>query len=80
VATLRATPPTISGISRVGNDITLKLTSVTGLTYQLQSSPALPLGWTDFGAAQTGSGGVLTFTDFGAVTNASARFYRLRVQ
>jgi T5SS/PEP-CTERM-associated repeat protein len=70
--------PTISSISRVGNDIVLKLTSVPGLTYQLQSSPALPSGWSDSGAAQTGTGGVLTFTDLGAATNASFLFYRVR--
>jgi alpha-tubulin suppressor-like RCC1 family protein len=81
LATLRATPPTISSISRVGNDIVIKLTSVPGLTYQLQSASSLqsPV-WTDSGAAQTGSGGVLTFTDFGAATNASSQFYRIRVQ
>jgi T5SS/PEP-CTERM-associated repeat protein len=72
--------PTISSISRVGNDIVLKLSSVLGLTYQLQSSPALPSGWADAGAPQSGSAGSLIFTDPGAATNAPSRFYRIRVQ
>jgi T5SS/PEP-CTERM-associated repeat protein len=71
-------PPTISSISHVGNDIVLKLTSVLGLTYQLQSSLALPSGWSDSGASQTGTGSALTFTDPGAATNESSLFYRVR--
>jgi T5SS/PEP-CTERM-associated repeat protein len=73
--------PTISSISRLGNDITLKLTSVPGLTYQLQSTTSLPLPvWSDIGTTQSGTDGVLTFTDFGAATNASFRYYRVQLQ
>jgi fibronectin-binding autotransporter adhesin len=73
--------PTISSISRVGTDIAIKLTSVPGLTYQLQSASSLasPI-WSDTSTAQNGTGGVLTFTDPGAAINASPRFYRVRVQ
>jgi T5SS/PEP-CTERM-associated repeat protein len=71
-------PPTISSISRMGNDMMIQVPSVPTLTYQLQSSRALPSGWSDSGAPQTGTGSVLTFTDPGAATNASSLFYRVR--
>jgi T5SS/PEP-CTERM-associated repeat protein len=77
-STLTVGAPTISSISRVGNDMTIQVPSIPVLTYQLQSSPALPSGWADSGAPQTGTGGPLTFTDLGAATNASSLFYRVR--
>jgi len=62
----------------MGNDMMIQVPSVPTLTYQLQSSRALPSGWSDSGAPQTGTGSVLTFTDPGAATNASSLFYRVR--
>jgi T5SS/PEP-CTERM-associated repeat protein len=73
-------PPTISNIHRAGGDMMIQVPSVPALTYQLQSSPELPSGWTDSSPPQTGTGGPLIFTDFGAATNALSRFYRVRVQ
>jgi hypothetical protein len=70
-----------SSISHVGDDIFIKLTSIPGLMYQLQRTPSLqsPV-WSDIGMTQSGTGGVLTFTDFGAATNASFRYYRVQLQ
>ena len=69
----------------------IQIPSATGFTYRLpvrrnameggQLTPSLqPPAWTDSGPAQPGTGGVLTFTDPGAATNAPSRFYRVRVQ
>jgi T5SS/PEP-CTERM-associated repeat protein len=69
----------VSNVRRVGSDAVIEVLSATGFTYRLQISSSLPTGWMDTGAAQPG-GGRLMFTDFGAVTNGSARFYRTQVQ
>ena len=71
----------ISNVTRVGNDVLIQVRSATGFTYRLQLTPSLQLpAWTDSGPAQPGTGGVLTFTDPGAATNALPRFYRVRVE
>ncbi len=54
----------ISSHTRSGNNIITQMPSATGASYQLQVTPALnPATWTNLGASQSGTGGVLTFTD-----------------
>jgi len=70
----------ISGVSITGYDVAVKLPSFSGHTFQLQRRDLLTIGsWADLGAAQTGTGGILTFTNTGSLTNAPERFYRIRV-
>ena len=78
---LNAGTALISNVHRAGNDVLIQIPSATAFTYRLQLTPSLsPPAWTDSGPAQPGTGGVLTFTDPGAATNAPSRFYRARVQ
>ena len=78
---MNVSPPAISKVSRIGDDVSVQIPSVPGLNYQTQLASSLqPPASTDSGPAQPGIGGVLTFTDPGAVTNAPSRFYRVRVQ
>ena len=71
----------ISNVRRSGNDVLIQIPSVTGFTYRLRLTQSLqPQAWSDSGAAQPGNGGVLTFTDPGAATNASSHFYHVRVE
>jgi hypothetical protein len=69
----------ISQVAVSGGDVTVRVPSATGHTYQLQWAPSLtpPTTWIS-GSAQPGSGGVLTFTDSGGTTN-SERFYHVSV-
>jgi len=70
----------ISAAGVSGNDIVVKLPSFTSHTFQLQRRDSLATGsWTNLGATQAGTGGILTFTDTGSMTNAPARFYRIRL-
>ena len=63
-----------------GNDLLVKFPSFSGHTFQLQRRDSLATGsWADLGAAQEGTDAVLTFNDAGSLTNAPARFYRIRV-
>ena len=62
----------ISSITRSGSDITVRIQSVTNASYQLQITPSLtPAAWNNLGASQSGTGGVLTFTDSGGATMAA---------
>jgi T5SS/PEP-CTERM-associated repeat protein len=77
---LTETDVQISSITRSGNNITIQIPSVNDATYQLQFSPSLkPTNWTDVGASQGGTGGVLTFGDSGGATNRPGRFYRIDI-
>jgi len=70
----------ISQAGPSGPDFVIQIPSASGHTYQVQVTSTLTApNWTALGAAQTGNGSVLTFTDPGAITNASARFYRVEV-
>jgi hypothetical protein len=62
-----------------GSNFTLTVQGYAQHTYQLQRTASLlaPEVWTDVGAAQTGSGSPLSFTDTG-VTSTSG-FYRVQV-
>ena len=69
----------ISQTSVAGSDILVKIQSFAGHMYQLQVRDLLDAGvWTDTGAAQSGDGTQLTFTDPGGATNMPARFHRVR--
>jgi T5SS/PEP-CTERM-associated repeat protein len=64
----------------LSNNILVQIPSVTNATYQLQVTPSLkPATWTNLGASQSGSGGVLSFTDSNGATNSPGRFYRIDV-
>jgi T5SS/PEP-CTERM-associated repeat protein len=67
----------ISQVSRSGQSFVVQIPSATGHSYQLQYTTSLvPANWIDTGTSQAGTGGILTFTDSGATTNAQ-RFYRI---
>jgi T5SS/PEP-CTERM-associated repeat protein len=70
----------VSSITNVGNDVVIEVPSVSGFGYQLQISPSMdsPM-WTNSGAPQSGTGGVLTFTDPGGATNGPNRYYQVGV-
>jgi len=75
---LTASSVHVSQVSPSGQDFTVQIPSVPGHTYQLQYTTSLtPANWTDTAAPQSGTGGVLTFTDPGGATNFPARFYRV---
>ncbi|HVM60853.1 MAG TPA: hypothetical protein VMV72_08300 [Verrucomicrobiae bacterium] len=70
----------VSVITNAGNDVIIEVPSASGFGYQLQVSPSLDTPvWTNSGAAQSGTGGVLTFTDPGGATNSPGRFYQVDV-
>ena len=70
----------ISQAGTTGPDFVVQIPSLANHTYQVQVTDSLtPPNWTGLGASQSGNGNVLTFTDPGAMTNASARFYRVDV-
>jgi hypothetical protein len=74
-------PNSISSITRSGNNIIIQIPSVADASYQyqLQVTPSLnPPTWTNLGAPQSGTGGVLTFTDIGGAANP-ARYYRIEI-
>jgi hypothetical protein len=76
---LTATSVKISQVSMSGQDMVIQIPSVTGHTYQLQYTTSLtPANWTNTGAPQSGTGGVLTFTDSGGAANPQ-RFYHVDV-
>ena len=72
----------VSGVTAAGNnDVVIQAPSVSGFSYQLQttsSSLESPV-WTNSGVPQSGTGGVLTFTDPGGATNTPTRFYQVAV-
>jgi len=68
----------ISQASKSGQDFIVQIPSVTGHTYQLQYTTTLtPANWTNTGAPQSGTSGVLTFTEPGGGTNSPSRFYQV---
>jgi hypothetical protein len=69
----------ISQASKAAQDFVVQIPSVAGHTYQLQFTTSLaPANWTNTGASQPGTNGVLTFTDPGGAANPQ-RFYRVDV-
>src|SRR5262249_13116043 len=60
-----------------GNDIVITWTTVAGKTNALQAG-GTPTNFTDISTFNT-PGTQPTYTDSGAVTNASPRFYRVRL-
>jgi hypothetical protein len=63
-----------------GQDFVVQVPSVTGHTYQMQYSVSLPaINWVNTGSTQSGTGGVLSFTDPGGATNTPSRFYQIQV-
>jgi hypothetical protein len=76
--------PTLASISaqRDGPDLILgfSLTTETGVTYQLQSSPTLsasPIPWTEEGSPITGNGSPATLSSTNNVSTAPMKFYRV---
>ena len=70
----------ISSITGSGTNIIIQIQSAGCASYQLQVTPSLtPATWTDLGASQSGTGGVLMFTDTGGATNHPGRFYRIDI-
>ncbi len=64
-----------------GSDVVVRVPSVPTFNYRLQTSLTLqPPAWTNFGAAQSGTGGVLIFVEPGGATLGPNRFYRIGVQ
>jgi fibronectin-binding autotransporter adhesin len=76
---LTAAGVAISLVSPSGQNFTVQVQSLAGHTYQLQYSASMVSPtWTNTGAPQAGTGGVLTFTDYGATADPQ-RFYRVLV-
>ena len=70
----------VSQVAPSGQDFVVWISSVMGHTYQLQYTASFtPATWASTGAPQSGTGGVLTFTDPGGTTNGVSRFYRIDV-
>jgi hypothetical protein len=69
------TAPTITGITRSGNAVTITFQSVAGLKYQLSSAPSLPAKFTTVGNAVTGDGTVQTLSD---ASSDPVRFYQIQ--
>jgi len=79
-AVLNAGDTHSSNFSHVGDDEVIEVLSATGFRYQLQIATSLdPAVWTNSGTAQSGTGGVLTFTDPGGATNQPSRFYHVDI-
>jgi len=69
----------VSQISFSGPDVQVQILSAVGHTYQLQRSGSLaPTSWLPVGASQSGTGGVLTFTNSAALAQPQG-FYRFQV-
>ncbi len=68
----------VLAVTRSGAALTVSVQSYAGHSYQLQRSGTLAAGsWINIGAAQAGTGGLLTFTDPAAP--GAQQFYRLAV-
>jgi T5SS/PEP-CTERM-associated repeat protein len=75
---LDASSVKISQATEFGLDFIVQVPSAGGHTYQLQYTTSLtPTNWTSTGASQSGTGGLLTFTDPSGATNSPSRFYRV---
>ena len=69
----------VSQIAVSGQDVRVQIISVLGHTYQMQRTASLnPPAWADFGASQSGTGGILTFTNSAALVQPQG-FYRFKV-
>jgi len=69
----------VSQVFISGTDVQVQIFSAADHTYQLQRSGSLnPASWGDIGASQSGTGGVLTFTDNSALIQPQG-FYRFKV-
>lgn len=64
--------------AKTGANFTVTARGYTGHSYQLQRAATPGGAWTNIGAAQPGTGAVLTFTDPGGASG-TARFYRLAI-
>lgn len=68
-----------TAISTSGNDVTITISTVSGKTYQLETSTTLlPLSWGNLGDPVTATGPSTAFTHANGVGD-STRFYRARV-
>jgi autotransporter-associated beta strand protein len=69
----------VSQIAVSGQDVRVQIFLVIGHIYQMQRSASLnPTAWADLGASQSGTGGVLTFTNSAALVQPQG-FYRFKV-
>jgi hypothetical protein len=70
----------ISSIDHSGNDVVISMQGYAGHNYQLQQAigGSLSTGWSDVGAAQSGSGSPMTFSIQNALSQPNG-FYRVRV-
>jgi autotransporter-associated beta strand protein len=67
-------------VTMSGSNFTLTIQGYSGHIYQLQRTPSLtaPVTWTNVGAAQTGAGSPLTFTDSGGASGTQG-FYQILI-
>ena len=69
----------VSQISIAGQDVQVQILSALGHSYQLQRSGSIaPASWLPVGGSQSGTGGVLTFTNASALVQPQG-FYRFQV-
>jgi hypothetical protein len=70
----------IAGIEILGADYRISFASAADRRYNLETTAGLqPAHWTSVTQDVAGTGGWIQVTDAGAVTNAPARYYRLRL-
>jgi rhamnogalacturonan endolyase len=76
---LNANSVQVKQVGLNGSGFSLTIEGYAEHTYQLQNATSLvaPISWTNVGAAQTGTGGALIFSDAGA--NGTNGFYRVLV-
>jgi autotransporter-associated beta strand protein len=76
---LNASSVKVQQLAINGSNFSLTIQGYSQHTYQLQHATSLmaPITWTDIGAAQTGMGAALTFTDTGA--SEKQGFYKVLV-
>jgi hypothetical protein len=77
---LNASSVQAQGLTMSGSSFTLTIVGYAQHTYQLQRTTSLtaPVTWTNVGAAQTGTGSPLTFSDSGGATGTQG-FYQILV-
>ncbi len=75
----RFATPDLTGIQRSNLDIRLSFTTLPLALYRVQWSTNLASDvWNTLSNNLSGTGGVIQITDAGALTNRSARYYRVR--
>jgi len=74
-------PFRIANISVTASNVQLSCPTVTNWSFQLRSTSSLGSGssWSDIGAASSGTGGTVTFTDGSAPTNIT-KYYRVQAR